>query len=74
MEIEKNKMERRSESSHRYVIGILLIIAGLILILKKSTVLPQPLDHFIDDIIFSWQMLPIATSRSSKVLAAAARR
>ena len=60
MEIEKNKMERRSESSHRYVIGILLIIAGLILILKKSTVLPQPLDHFIDDIIFSWQMLLIA--------------
>jgi len=60
MEIEKNKMERRSDGSHRYVIGILLIIAGLILILKKSTVLPQPLDHFIDDIIFSWQMLLIA--------------
>jgi predicted membrane protein len=60
MENEKNKMAKRSESSHRLMIGILLIIAGLILILKKSTVLPQPLDYFIDDVIFSWQMLLIA--------------
>ena len=60
METEKNKMTRRSESSSRYIIGILLIIAGLILILKKTTVLPQPLDYFIDDVIFSWQMLLIA--------------
>jgi predicted membrane protein len=60
MENEKNKMAKRSESSHRLMIGILLIIAGLILILKKSTVLPQPLDYFIDNVIFSWQMLLIA--------------
>jgi predicted membrane protein len=60
MENEKNKIAKRSESSHRLMIGILLIIAGLILILKKSTVLPQPLDYFIDDVIFSWQMLLIA--------------
>jgi predicted membrane protein len=60
METERNKMARRSEPSHRYMIGILLIVAGLILILKKSTVLPQPLDYFIDDVIFSWQMLLIA--------------
>jgi predicted membrane protein len=60
MENEKNKMAKRSESSHRLMIGIILIIAGLILILKKSTVLPQPLDYFIDDVIFSWQMLLIA--------------
>jgi predicted membrane protein len=60
MENEKKKIAKRSESSHRLMIGILLIIAGLILILKKSTVLPQPLDYFIDDVIFSWQMLLIA--------------
>jgi len=60
MENEKNKMAKRSESSHRLMIGVILIIAGLILILKKSTVLPQPLDHFIDNVIFSWQMLLIA--------------
>ncbi len=52
-----NKPSRRGETSNRFIIGILLIIAGLILIVKKSTVLPEPLDHFIDDIIFSWQML-----------------
>ncbi len=38
---------------------MLLIIAGLILIVKKSTVLPETLDDFIDNIIFSWQMLLI---------------
>jgi predicted membrane protein len=57
MENEMNKPSRRAETSNRFIIGILLIIAGLILVVKKSTVLPEPLDHFIDDIIFSWQML-----------------
>jgi predicted membrane protein len=60
MENEMNKPSRRAETSNRFIIGILLIIAGLILIVKKSTVLPEPLDHFIDDIIFSWQMLLVA--------------
>ncbi len=55
-----NKPARNTETSNRLVIGVLLIIAGLILMLKKSTVLPEPLDHFIDDILFSWQMLLIA--------------
>ncbi len=52
-----NKPARNSETPNRFIIGILLIIAGLILMVKKSSVLPEPLDHFIDDIIFSWQML-----------------
>ena len=55
-----NKPARNTETSNRLIIGVLLIIAGLILMLKKATVLPEPLDHFIDDIIFSWQMLLIA--------------
>jgi len=52
-----NKPARNSDTPNRFIIGILLIIAGLILMVKKSSVLPEPLDHFIDDIIFSWQML-----------------
>ncbi|MDZ7633000.1 MAG: DUF5668 domain-containing protein [Bacteroidales bacterium] len=57
MENQMNKPARNSETPNRFIIGILLIIAGLILMVKKSTVLPEPLDNFIDDIIFSWQML-----------------
>jgi predicted membrane protein len=60
MENEKNKPAKNpADTSNRLIIGILLIIAGFILILKKTTVLPEPLDHFIDNIIFSWQMLLI---------------
>ena len=59
MENELKKTARNPETSNRLIIGVLLIIAGLILIVKKSTMLPEPLDHFIDDIIFSWQMLLI---------------
>lgn len=60
MENETNKPAKNpAETSNRFIIGILLIIAGFILILRKTTVLPEPLDHFIDDIIFSWQMLLI---------------
>jgi len=57
MENETKKPAKQTENSNRVIIGVLLIIAGFILIVKKSTVLPEPLDHFIDDIIFSWQML-----------------
>ncbi len=46
-------------SSNRAIVGLLLVVAGLILILKKTTVLPAPLDYFIDRVIFSWQMLLI---------------
>jgi predicted membrane protein len=60
MENELKKPGRNPETSSRFLIGILLIVAGLILIIKKSSVLPEPLDYFIDDIIFSWQMLLIA--------------
>jgi len=57
MENQMNKPARNSETPNRFIIGILLITAGLILMVRKSAVLPEPLDHFIDDIIFSWQML-----------------
>ncbi len=40
-----NKPAKNPETSTGLIIGILLIIAGLILIVKKSTVLPEPLDH-----------------------------
>ncbi len=59
METVKNKMDRFPENRNRVLIGLLLVIAGMILILKKTTILPEPLDNFIDDIIFSWQMLLI---------------
>jgi predicted membrane protein len=59
METDRNNPVKSSDTSRRLIIGILLIIAGMILIVKKTTILPAPLDHFIDDIIFSWQMLLI---------------
>ena len=59
METNVQKPKRDSDTSNRFIIGILLVIAGFILILEKTTVLPAPLDNFIDDIIFSWQMLLI---------------
>jgi predicted membrane protein len=60
MENERNKPAKNpADKSNRFIIGVLLIIAGFILILRKSTVLPEPLDHFIDNIVFSWQMLLI---------------
>ena len=60
MENETKKPARNpGDTSNKFIIGILLIIVGFILILKKTTILPEPLDHFIDDIIFSWQMLLI---------------
>lgn len=54
-----NKPVKNPDTPNRFIIGILLIIAGLILIINKSAVLPEPLGNFIDDIIFSWQMLLI---------------
>ncbi len=60
METNKTNMERRHDNSNRFMIGILLIVAGVILIIKKTTILPDGFNHFIDDIIFSWQMLLVA--------------
>lgn len=57
METDTNKPLRSSDTSTKVIIGILLIIAGMILIVRKTTILPDPVDHFIDDVIFSWQML-----------------
>lgn len=59
METIHDKMDRHPGNSNRFIIGILLIIAGFILILEKTTVLPDPINNFIDDIVFSWQMLLI---------------
>jgi predicted membrane protein len=59
METNKQKIDRNPDNSNRFIIGILLVIAGFILILQKTTVLPEPFHHFISDIIFSWQMLLI---------------
>ena len=58
METNKQTPDKQHESN-RFIIGILLVIAGFILILEKTSVLPEPLNHFINDIIFSWQMLLI---------------
>jgi len=60
METSNNKMDRHPDNSNRFIIGIILIIAGAVLILQKTTMLPPELDHFIDHIIFSWQMLLVA--------------
>jgi predicted membrane protein len=60
MESNNENMHKHSENSNRFMIGILLIVAGGILIIKKTAMLPPELDHFINDIVFSWQMLLIA--------------
>lgn len=59
MENQNPKTDRHPDTSNRFIIGILLVIAGFILILQKTTVLPASLDYFIDNVIFSWQMLLI---------------
>ena len=59
METNNQTPDKQHDTSNRFIIGILLVIAGFILILEKSSVLPEPLDHFINNIIFSWQMLLI---------------
>jgi len=60
MDSNNEKMHRHGENSNRFMIGILLILAGGILIFKKTAMLPPGLDHFINDVVFSWQMLLIA--------------
>ncbi len=59
MEHETRKTGHSNETSNRLLIGVLLVIVGLILILRKSVFLPAPLEHFISHILFTWQMLLI---------------
>lgn len=53
----KNNAENRQQHHHlsqnRVVIGIILVLAGLLLILKNAGFF----SHFIEEVIFSWQML-----------------
>lgn len=60
METNKGNTDRHHDSSNRLMIGVLLIVAGAILIIQKTSMLPPGIDHFIDHIIFSWQMLLVA--------------
>ena len=60
METNKKNIDRNPNNSNKFMIGILLIVAGAILIIQKTTILPDGLDYFIDDVIFSWQMLLVA--------------
>lgn len=41
---------------NRIIIGIILVIVGLFLVLRNTGIFP----HFIDHVIFSWQMLLVA--------------
>lgn len=60
MEANKPNSDRRHDNSNKFMIGILLIVAGAILIIQKTTMLPPGIDHFVDHIVFSWQMLLVA--------------
>lgn len=60
METNKGNTDRHNDNSNRLMIGVLLIVAGAILIIQKTSMLPPGIDHFIDHIIFSWQMLLVA--------------
>jgi predicted membrane protein len=48
--------KRNLVSSNRAIIGIILVAAGLLLVLKNTGIFSD----FIDDVIFSWPMLLIA--------------
>jgi len=55
MEKYSNSNHHGQSSSSRLVIGIVLVIAGLFLFLRNTNIFPV----FIEDILFSWQMLLI---------------
>lgn len=55
MENYSKSGHRGQSSSSRLVIGIVLVIAGLFLFLRNTNIFPV----FIEDVIFSWQMLLI---------------
>lgn len=60
METNKTNTDRRHDNSNKFMIGVLLIVAGAILIIQKTTILPEGINYFVDHIIFSWQMLLVA--------------
>lgn len=52
----KERPAGRGNIDNRVLIGIVLVIIGLFLVMRNTGFIP----HFIDNIIFSWQMLLIA--------------
>ncbi len=52
---EKPARHGASQLDNRIIIGIVLVIIGLFLVLRNTGIFP----HFIDNVIFSWQMLLI---------------
>ena len=54
----KNPQRRPHEhhlSNNRVIIGVVLVLAGLFLVIRNTGFFPD----FIDDVVFSWQMLLI---------------
>ena len=52
----KHNENTHFRGNNRIIIGVILILAGLALVIRNTGVIP----YFIDNIIFSWQMLLIA--------------
>lgn len=51
-----SRQENNFLIDNRIIIGIILVIVGLFLMLRNTGIFP----HFIDHVIFSWQMLLVA--------------
>lgn len=51
-----SRQGNNSVIDNRIIIGIILVIVGLFLVLRNTGIFP----HFIDHVIFSWQMLLVA--------------
>lgn len=55
METYNSSSNPRYRAGNRSIIGLILILAGFFLLLRNTNIFP----YFIDEIIFSWQMLLI---------------
>jgi predicted membrane protein len=55
MENYQTPENRRPQAGNRAIIGLVLILAGFFLLLRNTNIIPS----FINDIVFSWQMLLI---------------
>jgi len=55
METYNNPDKHRPHTGNRAIIGVVLLLAGFFLLLRNTNIFPG----FIDNIIFSWQMLLI---------------
>jgi len=53
---KKTKPENRQLTSNRTLIGVVLVLAGLLLVIRNTGFFPD----FIDNVIFSWPMLLVA--------------